>query len=146
MKPEDLLKMEPEDLFELEDLLEEAQLATEMIVEEMSHIFIPTNEIELCKAGKLPENYYQVKTQLTRASTSIMGIIIKVDKWKDILDGVEKGEFFFKRHMLALLEALRGMMADVDEARRFIREKTRGPLKMSKVPWYLQRDEPEGES
>jgi hypothetical protein len=125
---------------DMKDILEEAQLAVEMISEELADIFLPTDEMEMCKRGVLPENHYLVKKQLSSASNRIRQLIIKVDKWKDALDKVEHGELFFKRHMVDMKSALRGLQQDIFTCTNFIRDQTRRPLVIPEKKWYLKRE------
>jgi len=122
-----------------EEILEEAKLTAEIVAEKLANIHLPSKEIDLCKEGVLPDDTWTVMQDLRYASNRMSNIIIEIDEWKDVLSNVEHGELFFKRHMLALITAVRSLQTEVNEARRFIRDKTRVPLKIDK-PWYLVRE------
>lgn len=125
---------------DIKEILEEAQLAVEMITEELSGVHIPTDEMELCKKGILPEHWYATKQYLMSAGNRITTMLIKIDKWKDVLDDVPQGDVFYRRHMEDMSTALRELQKEIYECANFIRDKTRKPLVMPEKKWYLKRE------
>jgi len=121
------------------EILGEAMYLAESVAEELASIHLPTRIIEQCKEGKLPQDIWQAKHDLEYASSSLTRLVIKIDKWKDGLRGVKRADILYERHILSLIEAIREIRTDIDMTRRFIRDKTRTPLRDTR-PDYLRRD------